>query len=203
MDLPPTPSKACDASLVARLRAGEDEAFEELVREHGGRMLAVTRRILGSDDEAQDALQEAFLSAFKALGRFREGAQLGTWLHRIAVNAALMRLRSTRRRGEREIAELLPSFVEDGHQLREPVAWSAEPDAPVVREETRALVRGCIDRLPENHRVALVLRDIEGLENEEIADRLGLTVNATKIRIHRARQALRALLDPHFRAGDA
>ena len=191
-----------ERELLARLRAGEDAAFDQLVREHGGRMLAVTRRILGSDDEAQDALQEALLSAFKALARFREGAQLGTWLHRIAVNAALMRLRSTRRAPEHELAELLPGFVEDGHQVREPSAWSAEPDAALVSEETCALVRRCIDRLPENQRVALVLRDIEGLDNEQLADRLGLTVNAAKIRVHRARQALRALLDPYFSAED-
>ena len=91
-----------DARLLEGLRRGDDAAYEELVRSQGGRLLAVTRRILGDEDDARDAVQEAFLSAFKSIDRFQGGSLVSTWLHRIAVNAALMKLRSRRRRpGER------------------------------------------------------------------------------------------------------
>jgi RNA polymerase sigma-70 factor (ECF subfamily) len=93
---------------------------------------------------------------------------------------------------------LLPSFAEDGHHELAPQRWSEEADDPLVVAESRALVRAKIDELPDNYRVALVLRDIEGLSNEELAERLGVSVNAAKIRVHRARQALKTLLDPHF-----
>jgi len=193
------PGASRDDSLLARLRAGDDAAYAGVVREHGGRMLAAARRILGNDEDARDAVQDAFLSAFKGLENFHEQAQLSTWLHRIAINAALMKLRSQRRRHERDIDDLLPKFTDaGGHHLEEQRSWGEAVDDPLMREETRAFVRKSIDQLPENYRVALLLRDIEGLEHEEVADQLGITVNAAKIRVHRARQALRTLLDPHF-----
>jgi RNA polymerase sigma-70 factor, ECF subfamily len=194
----PAPGGASDAALLERLRGGDQAAYAALVREHGGRMLSACRRILGNDEDAQDALQDAFVSAFRAIRAFHGQSQLGTWLHRIAINAALMKRRSGARRREQEIEELLPSFTEHGHHVRRPGPWDESADAPAVRAETRALVRGCIERLPESYRVALVLRDIEGLANDELAEQLGTTVNAAKIRVHRARQALRELLDPHF-----
>lgn len=189
---------AAELALLARLRAGEEAAFAELVAAHAARMLAAARRILRSDEDAQDAVQDAFLSAFKALERFQGDARLSTWLHRIAINAALMRLRSQKRRREQDVDELLPSFAEDGHHELAPKRWSEAAEDPLVVAESRALVRAKIDELPDNYRVALVLRDIEGLDNEELAERLGVSVNAAKIRVHRARQALKTLLDPHF-----
>ncbi len=194
---------AQERSLLERLRAGDERAFEELVARFAGRMLAASRRILRSDEEAQDAVQDAFLSAFKALDSFQGDSRLGTWLHRIAINAALMRLRTVKRRGERDEQSLLPNFAEDGHHEVAPRRWS-EPDTQRIEiEETRALVRAKIDELPDGYRLPLVLRDLEGLSNEELAQRLGVTVNAAKIRLHRARQALRTLLDPHFGAAGA
>ncbi len=191
--------EAEEARLVARLRAGDERAYELLVERHAGRMLAATRRILRSDEDAQDAVQDAFLSAFKALDRFQGDSRLGTWLHRIAINAALMKLRSQKRRNEQDVQGLLPRFKDgDGHHEIAPRKWAAAADAPVMVEESRALVRSMIDQLPDNYRVALVLRDMEGLSTEEVAERLGVSPNAAKIRVHRARQALRALLDPHF-----
>lgn len=195
--------EAQERSLLARLRSGDERAFEELVARFAGRMLAASRRILRSDDEAQDAVQDAFLSAFKALESFQGDSRLGTWLHRIAINAALMRLRSSKRRSERDEQSLLPHFAEDGHHEVAPRKWSEPETDRIEIEETRALVRAKIDELPENYRLPLVLRDLEGLSNEELAERLGVSVNAAKIRVHRARQALRTLLDPHFGAAGA
>ena len=184
-----------DTALVARLRDGDAEAFEVLVREHGGRMLATARRFVGSEDDARDVLQEAFLSAFRAIDGFAGSAQLSTWLHRIVVNTALMRLRSRRRRREESIDGLLPRFDEDGHFV-EPVApWDAATDELMEREETRAMVRKAIDRLPTNYRTVLLLRDVEELDTDETAAMLGVTANAVKTRLHRARQALRTLLE--------
>src|SRR5262245_52013552 len=133
-----------DARLLTQLRAGDDAAYELLVRTYGARMLAAARRICGNDEEAQDALQDAFLSAFRALPEFQGQSALGTWLHRIAINAALMRLRSSRRREDRDaidVDELLPRFTAGGHHEQAPRTWSESADIGAQRSETRALVR--------------------------------------------------------------
>jgi RNA polymerase sigma-70 factor (ECF subfamily) len=189
-----------EAALVAQLRAGDQQAFEQVVRSYGGRLLAVARRIVGSEEDARDAVQDAFLNAFRSLDRFEGNAKLSTWLHRIVVNAALMKLRTRKRKPEQSIETLLPGFLEDGHHEERFKSWDEPIDQLMERAENRELVRKQIDALPEGYRTVLVLRDIEGLDTEETANVLGLTVNATKIRLHRARQALRTLLAPHFRS---
>jgi RNA polymerase sigma-70 factor (ECF subfamily) len=180
--------------LIVRLQAGDESAYEELVRTHTPRMLAVARRLLRDEDRAQEAVQQAFVSAFRAIGGFRAGAQLSTWLHRIVVNAALMTLRQDRRRAERSIEDLLPSWEADGHRVIVEPTDTVPVDVALEREETRARVRAAIDRLPDSYRVALLLRDIEDLDVAEGAARMGISTNAFKIRVHRARQALLTLL---------
>src|SRR3954468_7497961 len=113
-----------EAALVARLRAKDDDAFALLVRTYMGRLLRVARRFLKSEEDARDAVQDAFVSAFKSIDSFKAGSTLATWLHRIVVNSALMRLRTQRRHPEEEIDDLLPKFAADGHQLHETVDWS-------------------------------------------------------------------------------
>jgi RNA polymerase sigma-70 factor (ECF subfamily) len=189
-----------DAALVARLRAGDEEAFEVVVRTYSGRLLAVTRRILCNDEDARDAVQDALLSAFRSLDRFEGGSLVSTWLHRIAVNAALMKLRTRRRKPEESIEHLLPVYQDDGHHRESFSSWNEPVDVAMTRAENRAVVRRCIDELPETFRTVLVLRDIEELDTEETAQALGISGNAVKIRLHRARQALRTLLAPHFRS---
>ena len=186
--------------MLARLRTGDPSAYDDLVRTHTGKLLAVTRRILNSEDDAKDAVQDAFLSAFRGLAHFEGGSLLSTWLHRIAVNAALMKLRTRRRKPERSIETLLPAYLEDGHHAENFQDWNQPVDRAMMRAEMRAVVRKCIGELPDNYRTVLILRDIEELDTDETAERLGLTPNAVKIRLHRARQALRTLLDPHFRS---
>jgi len=187
-----------EAALVARLQAGDDGAYEELVRLHGPAMTAVIRRYLPSESDAHDALQDAFLSAFKAIDRFEGAAGLGTWLHRIAVNAALMKLRTRRRKPETPIEDLLPKFLEDGHRDLAGPAWTPTPDRIAEDEETRHAVREAIRQLPESFRTVLLLRDIEEKSTEETAELLGLTVANVKTRLHRARQALGELLSRRF-----
>ncbi len=183
-----------EAALVAALRRGEDAAFEQLVRTYGGRMLATARRILKSEDDARDAVQEAYLSAFKAVDRFSGNAKLSTWLHRIVVNAALMRVRHRRRKPEECIDDLLPRFDEHGDWASGMPAGDLPVDL-LQRREIRQSVRACIELLPETYRTVLLLRDIEELDTDEVADLLDITPNAVKIRLHRARQALRTILE--------
>lgn len=190
-----------DRLLLERLRAGDERAFDELVRTAGGRMLALARRMLPREEDARDCVQEAFLHAFRSLDRFDGRSRLTTWLHRIAVNACLMRLRSQRRRPEQSLDALLPRFRGDGHQERDTTPWKPPQESGIEREEVRDLVRARIRELPEQYRVVLLLRDIEGLDTDETAAMLGTTAAAIKTRLHRARQALRSLLEPHFTEG--
>jgi RNA polymerase sigma-70 factor (ECF subfamily) len=190
-----TTTTSSEHDLIAGLRVGDDAAYERLVREHGGAMLAVARRYLRGEDDARDVVQEALLSAFRGIASFDADAKLSTWLHRIVVNCALMKLRTRRRRPEDAIDDLLPSFDEQGAFVHGVVDWDAPaPESLVARRQMRWIVRRCIDRLPESYRALLILRDIEERDTEEAADALGLTVSAVKSRLHRARQALRELL---------
>lgn len=185
--------------LIAALKRGDASAFETLVRDHAGRMLAVSRRYLPNEDDARDAVQEALLSAFKAIGEFSGQSRISTWLHRIVVNASLMKLRRRAARPEQSIDDLLPTFLADGHNANPAAVWSESVSDAVDRAELRQFVRDCIAQLPESYRVVLMMRDIDGLESEEAAAALGIQPNALKTRLHRARQALRTLLDARFR----
>jgi RNA polymerase sigma-70 factor (ECF subfamily) len=192
----PDAGGADDAPHVARLRAGDAEAFERMVRAYSSRLLAVARRMMGGNDaDARDVVQDAFLQAHKAIATFQGTARLSTWLHRIVVNAALMKLRGRRRRPEESIDDLLPTFQEDGHHA---VAGGVRPatcEELVERGELRTLVRRLVDALPESHRTVLVMRDFEDMDTDEVAGALGITPNAVKVRLHRARQALKTLLE--------
>lgn len=186
-----------EAAVRAGLQRGDDDAFEQVFRRYGGRMLATARRLLRNDEDARDAVQEAMLSAFKAAGRFEGDAQIGTWLHRIVVNAALMRLRTRHRKPETSIEELLPVFQADGHRAV-PASDEAFPDTLAERGQLLALLREAVQELPDQYREVYLLRDIEELSSEEVALAMGITPNAVKIRLHRARQALMALVRKRF-----
>lgn len=190
-----------DAELLRRLRTGESGAYEALVREMGPRLYATALRILHREEDARDAVQDAFLSAFRSLPKFAGDSSLSTWMHRIAINACLMKLRTRRRKPERSIEELLPRYSDNGHRVQVELAdqhGGERPGAALDQRETGEMVRGAIEELPENYRIVLVLRDIEGLDTLEAATVLGMTENALKTRLHRARQALRELLSPRM-----
>jgi RNA polymerase sigma-70 factor (ECF subfamily) len=189
-----------EAMLLARLRAGDARAFDQLVRENGGRMLATARRFLRHDEDARDAVQDALLQAFRALPRFAGDARLSTWLHRIVINAALMKLRAQRRRPETPLEDVLPRSDADDPRALEPGDREPFPDAQLERAQLRALVRGAIARLPAGYRAVLVMRDVESLDTEETSQRLGTSPGAVKTRLHRARQALRTLIEREARA---
>jgi RNA polymerase sigma-70 factor (ECF subfamily) len=187
-----------DSSLVKALRAGDSAAFERLVREYGGRLLVVSKRLLSNHEDALEAVQDGFLSAFRSLDSFDGRSQFSTWLHRIVVNASLMKLRSKRRRPEQSIDDLLPTFLADGHQAAPAARWRHSGYENAEKNEVQALVRSKIETLPDSYRIVLVLRDIEELDTETVAQMLEITPGSVKVRLHRARQALRTLLDPVF-----
>jgi RNA polymerase sigma-70 factor (ECF subfamily) len=186
--------------LVQRLCAGDDEAFATLVRTFSGQCLAVARRLLGNDEDARDAVQDAFLSCLGAIDKFEGNARLSTWLHRIVLNAALMKLRARKRKKESSIEDLLPKYYEDGHRIDPGRGWRDTVHDELERRETRRLVREKIGLLPDPYRAVLVLRDIEQLDTETTASILGKPANAVRVQLHRARQALRTHLDPLFRS---
>lgn len=181
------------------LKAGEEAAYTLLVQRYGGRLLAVASRMLRDRAAAEDCVQEAFLNAFRAIDRFEERAMLGSWLHRIVVNAALMRLRRRTPTPEEAIEALLPAFDAEGHRPVEPRWRLPEPEAALRESQLRRVVREKIDELPESYRTVLLLRDIEEMTGAEAAAALGITEGAVKVRLHRARAALKRLLEPIYR----
>jgi RNA polymerase sigma-70 factor (ECF subfamily) len=195
VDTAVVPAQGSDFELIERIQGGDQEACEILVREYGGRMLSVARRLLRNEEDARDAMQEAFFCAFRSLRDFKGTARLSTWLHRILVNACLMKLRSSSRRPEASIEELLPTFDSTGHQVDPAQEWPQCPESQSISRELREQVRAAIETLPANYRAVLMLRDIEELSTQEVAKILGLTPMAVKVRLHRARQALRTLLE--------
>jgi RNA polymerase sigma-70 factor (ECF subfamily) len=197
---------ANERDLIEALRAGDDAAFERLVRDATPRLLSTARRILRNHEEAKDAVQETFIQAYRALPGFQGASLLSTWLHRIAVNTCLMRLRSRRRRPEEALPDegmeaLLPRFDATGHALVKPQDWAASAEELLATRETREWVRAAIDSLPDTHRAVLLLRDIEELDTKEAAGLLDISENACKVRLHRARQALRTRLAARFGEG--
>ena len=197
MTYSPTPE---ELDLVSRLKRGDGEAFECLVRSRAGGLLRCTRKLLGNEEDAREAVQDAFLQAHRHIGGFQCQCQLSSWLQRIAINAALMKRRARACRPQVSIEDLVPRFVEDGHHADPPAEWQEPVEAALAREETKQVVRAAIDQLPDTYRTILILRELDQLDTETTADALGITPNAVKIRLHRARQALRTLLDPHFRS---
>lgn len=186
----------CEATLVAALKAGDEQAAEALVRTEAGRMIAVAKRMLGDHALAEDCVQDAFIKLFRNIQGFEQRSSLRSWVHRIVVNEALMKLRSKRTRGEAPIDELLPEFDENACRIEGPWQYLATPEEIFARQDRRSLVLAKIDELPESYRVVLLLRDIEELSTREVADGLGLSEANVKVRLHRARSALKKLLEP-------
>lgn len=180
-------------------------ATEQFVRDNLGWMLAVARRIVIDGSIAEDVVQDAFSNIFKNLETFRGESALKTWMHRIVVNQALMALRKQRRRNEQPIDELLPEFDGSGCRIDEPSMLSQlarTPEALLLSSDRRQQVLANIDRLPDSYRIVLMLRDIEELSTAEVAELTGLTEANVKVRLHRARAALKKLLSPLFEGAD-
>jgi RNA polymerase sigma-70 factor (ECF subfamily) len=191
-------SRSDEAELVAALRAGDQQAFAEMVERHSGTVYNLALRMMGNPLEAEEVLQETFISAFRALPRFEGRSQLSTWLFRIAYNSALMRLR---RRGPITSSIDEPLTSEEGNPMpRQLVDWAWEPERVVLNAELRSVLESAVVALPPTLRGVFVLRDIEGLSTAEAAEVLGLTETNVKVRLHRARLVLRERLNGYFAA---
>lgn len=184
------PSGESEEALVERSKDGDREAFEELVRRHADRLYAVVVRFVADGDEAQEVTQEAFLRAWRSIGRFRGQSQFFTWLYRIGINEA------KRRAGRRPPAELFASLDDD--PVPEAPDWSEAPQLRLEQSDLRDVLERAIRKLPMRYRAAVILRDVEGLSTREAAEVMELGEAAFKSRLHRARLAVRRSLDEYF-----
>jgi RNA polymerase sigma-70 factor (ECF subfamily) len=191
--------KSGEAVLISQLRAGDRLAIERFVREHTGWLLALALRYVRDGASAEDCVQEAFLQAFRNIRKFEARSALKSWLFRIVVNAALMKLRCRRGALEHPLHEVLPQI--ECHRSEPAATWTemATPEQILERKEARELVAQKMMELPDGYRIVLLLRDIEGLSTEETARLLATTEGAVKVRLHRARAAFRELIAPALR----
>lgn len=191
--------EADERDLVARAKAGDWDAFEALVGRHERRLYGLAYGILQSREDAQDAVQKAFLAAVEHLKDFREQAAFGTWIGRIATNQALELLRSRKvRRAEVYDESEGPDDTEAVRLPRYIAAWKETPEDLAGRAQTRALIAAALAELDEKHRTVFVLRDMEGRSVAETAAALGITEGNVKVRLLRARLALRERLTAAF-----
>jgi len=183
-------------ALLERLQTGDPLAFAQLVEENHGQVYNLALRMLGDPQEAEDVLQETFLSAYKALPGFEGRSSLSTWLYRIASNASLMRLR---RKQPDTISVDEPLTLDAGNSLpRQLVDWSNLPEEEFLSSESRQAMDEAVSELPEPLRIVFILRDIQGLSTAETGEVLGLSEGAVKTRLHRARLWLRERLSTYF-----
>ena len=180
---------------IEGLQNGNAECYRQVVEAYIGPLLRVARRYL-SEEDACDAVQETFIKVLSAIQTFRGESRLLTWIQRILINQCINKLRSQKRQAEVSIDDLLPSYYEDGHRIAPTPAWPESLNDVVDRERLCGLVEKYIAKLPSAYRTVLMLRDIEGISGKETAELLDLSVGAVKVRLHRARQALRTLMDP-------
>ena len=189
---------ASEARLVERLRTGDVTALEALMEQYGSRIFRVARGIARTDADAEEVVQDVFLTLARKIGSFESRSTLGTWIYRVTTNAALLKRRGKRLQLEVSLEDSLPTFKEDGHRdgPREYLLadWSQTPETDLLDGEARAVLSRAIDELPESYRAVLVLRDVEELSSEETARVLGESVGSIKSRLHRARMALREQL---------
>lgn len=198
----PDQKKAEDDAEVQSLRDGDLRATETFVRNHAPWMLALARRILKDEAQAENAVQNAFASVFQNLDSFEGRSAPKTWIHKIVVNQALMLLRKRNRLQEEPIDDLMPVFDENGCRFEDPWTVLETPETIFQQSQAQKHISALIDQLPDAYRVVLILRDIEEMSTADVADALSLSEANMKVRLHRARAALKRLLEPLLR-GDA
>ena len=184
-----------DADLIDALRVGDPAGAERLVSMFGDRAYRLAIAITGNQQDAEEAVQDAFWSVIRKIDTFRGDAALGSWIYRITANAAYRSRRNgTHRRNEISLDEVLLLFHENGCYAKPIVDWSAELEDPAVQTELRGILTSALEELPDHYRAVIILHDVEGLSMAEVADCLDITVPAAKARAHRARLLLRQRL---------
>jgi len=195
---PTSSSPAFDeTALVERARTGDQQAFGELVRQYERKIYRLAMNITRNEEDAEDVLQEAFLKAYEHLDRFKGDSKFYTWIVRIAVNEALMKLR--RRKGDRTVPLDEPLDTGEETMAREIAVWEDNPEQQYSKEEIQNILSEAVDSLKPDFRTVFTLRDIEEMSTEETAEVLGISVPAVKSRLLRARLALREKLTRQFK----
>jgi RNA polymerase sigma-70 factor (ECF subfamily) len=184
--------------LIVRAKQGDVEAFEELVAAYEGRVYRLARKLTDDPADTMEVVQDVFLTVYTKLPTLKGEGAFATWVSRIAVNTAYMKLRARRRHEAMSLDTSLPAFTDDDHLPQDVADWSQIPEEMVLREETTQYLQQAITRLPPDYRVVFVLRDMEGLSYREIGSMLELSIAAVKSRLHRARLFLRHQLATYF-----
>jgi RNA polymerase sigma-70 factor, ECF subfamily len=189
-----------DAALVEALRREDPEDPELLVDTYGDRVYRLALRITGSNEDAEEVAQDALWTAARKISTFKGEAAFGSWLYRIAANAAYQKLRARKAKAH-EIAmdDVLPAFDEAGRHFEPMADWSERVDEQALQGELRRVLGAAIDELPADYRTALVMHDVEGLSNPDIAEALGISLPAVKSRVHRSRLFVRKQLAEYMK----
>ncbi|HSI05784.1 MAG: RNA polymerase sigma factor [Myxococcota bacterium] len=192
---------ANDLDLFHAAKRGNYDAFEQIVRRHHDRVYRLAFGMTKNQSEAEEVVQDTFLNAWKSIDSFRGDSKPATWIYRIAANTALMRLRSKRRNPTLAFDEVPngASLSGEVELLGPPTAWSRQPDEKLLTSELGSVIDAAVDLLPEKYRLVLLLRDVEGLSNEDVASTVGLTIPTVKSRLHRSRMFVRERLEDYFR----
>jgi RNA polymerase sigma-70 factor (ECF subfamily) len=184
-----------DLELVRKAKAGDQDAFGELMLRNEAKVYGLCLKMLGNQEDAEDCLQESFIKAYKALPRFREESRFSTWLYRIAYNESLMRIRKKKLD---TVSLDRPVEMDEGDVTRELADWTNDPRADVMNNELSDILVQHINELDPDNRIVFILRDVHGLSTGDTAEALGLSVPAVKSRLHRARLFLRQRLSDYF-----
>ena len=200
MSVAPVPRMDADADLVEALRREEPDAADRLVERYGDRVYRLAMRITGLNEDAEEAAQDALWTAARKIHMFKGESAFGSWIYRITANAAYQKLR-TRRQKSAEIAieDVLPSLDGDGRHFEPMDDWSNRVDEQALQGELRRVLQQAIDGLPADYRTALVLHDVEGLSNPDIAEALNISLPAVKSRVHRSRLFVRKQLADYLK----
>jgi len=199
MSLAPGTRQDIDAPLVAALRRDDPDATDQLVERYGSRVYRLAVRITGVEPDAEEVAQDALLTIVRKIHTFKGESAFGSWVYRITANAAYEKLRSRRRKiNEIALDDVLPSLGVDGRHFAPMEDWSRRVDEQAAQGELRRALTAAIDALPPDYRTALVLHDVEGVANLEIAETLGVSLPAVKSRVHRARLFVRKQLSSYL-----
>ncbi len=195
-----------ETRLVDRLRGGDATALEGLMREYASRVYRLAFGITRNQGDAEEVVQDVFLTLATKSAMFEGRSAVGSWIYRITTNAALNKRRGKRHEVETSLEEHLPAFMADGHREGDRsfllADWSQDPERELLSGEARRTLERALDALPDRYRAVLVLREVEELANEEVAELLGESVGSVKSRLHRARQALREQLTQTLAAAE-
>ncbi|HEV8374721.1 MAG TPA: sigma-70 family RNA polymerase sigma factor [Candidatus Polarisedimenticolia bacterium] len=199
------PAVDLDAPLVNQTRGGDASAFEELMRRYEEKVYRLAIGMTKNREDALDAVQDTFLNVYRKIDTFKGESAFSTWLYKIALNSVYMKLRSRSRHGRTEPLEDLEGILDPAKVriLMPSRGWTEKADDALLRQELSGILREAVDALPEEYRAIFTLREVEELSNQQVADILGLSLAATKTRLHRARLFLRQRLSRYLQGNAA